>query len=394
MNTVEIGDNFEEICTELIVNAINDDKFAFPLKYARIIPKAKYYCKKRESDIIFDIAIEIWPPEAKNYSNLYLIECKAYSTKKVPIGDLEKFQSNINSVAELNGKAVFITSSSYTDTSIKLAENTGMMLIEVESEQSLNILLHKNNRTKLENKDTAQSKQFENFILNVFNPIVVEGLRKLSHSQIEELATNVLNDFKPSVIQNYQRFDLEELIEYVENKYGVKTEYIDTFEKLNTEGILGLYDNQNQTIFLDNAIRNTDRLGFVLAHEIGHVVLHSHLKINNKLYNEFEDSEYDLVTDKHLLTNYKHWIEWQANKFASSLLMPKINLHIHLVVIQRKLGISKYGHIYLDKQPVNIRDFISITDYLKRYFNTSKTTIEYKLQELELITYSNDMNRW
>lgn len=257
MNTVKIGDKFEEKCKKLIVNAIKDEKFAFPLKYAQVIPKSKYYCKKREKDIIFDLAIEIWPPNAENYSNLYLIECKSYSTKKVPIGDLEKFQSNVNSVAELNGKAVFITDSSYTDTEIKLARNTGMMLIEVENEQSLNILLHKTNRTKFEKSNKLQSKQFENFIRNVFNPIEVKGLKKLSHTQLERKANELLNDFKPEVILNYKRYDLVELTEYVESKLNIKTLFSDLSHNSNQNQILGLFDNSSKTILIDNSIKET-----------------------------------------------------------------------------------------------------------------------------------------
>ena len=393
MNTVEIGIKFEEECTSLIVKAIKDDKFAFPLKFAKVIPKAKYYCRKRESNIIFDIAIEIWPPDSQNYSNLYLIECKAYSSKKVPVGDLEKFQANVNSVAELNGKAVFITNSSYTDTEVKLAKNIGMMLIQVENETSLNILLHKTNRNKAKEESKEQSKEFSNFIRNVFNPLVIKGLKKLSNKAIEKFANEFLNNFKPAILNNYQGFELSELIEYCSTELKIKTEFVNTEEVFNVQDILGLYNNESRTIYIDNAIKDSDRLGFVLAHEIGHALLHSKIEINNELYNEFSDSEYNFETDKHLLTNYKHWIEWQANKFASCLLVPELNLKIHLVLIQKQLGISKFGHIYLDKQPVNIRDFINITSYLKRHFNTSKTTIEYKMQELNLITYDEQLNR-
>lgn len=394
MNTVEIGNKFEEECTSLIVKAIEDEKFAFPLKYAKVIPKAKYYCRKRESNIIFDIAIEIWPPDSQNYSNLYLIECKAYSSKKVPVGDLEKFQSNVNSVAELNGKAVFITNSSYTDTEIKLAKNIGMMLIQVENETSLNILLHKTNRNKTKKESKEQSKEFSNFIRNVFNPLKIKGLKKLSNKAIEKFANEFLSNFKSAILNNYQGYELSELIEYCSTELNIKTEFVNTEEVFNVQDILGLYDNELRIIYIDNAIKDSDRLGFVLAHELGHALLHSKIEINNELYNEFSDSEYNFETDKHLLTNYKHWIEWQANKFASCLLVPELNLRIHLVLIQKQLGISKFGHIYLDKQPVNIKDFINITNYLKRHFNTSKTTIEYKMQELNLITYDKQLNRW
>jgi len=394
LNTVEIGNKFEEECKKLIVDAINDEKFAFPLKYATVIPKAKYYCKKRESNITFDIAIEIWPPNANNYSNLFLIECKAYSSKKVPVGDLEKFQSNVNSVAELNGKAVFITNSSYTETEIKLAKNIGMMLIQVEDEKSLNILLHKTNRNKSKKEIKEVTKEFSNFIQNVFNPIKVKGLKKLTTKAIEKIANKFLNQFDQSILSNYADFQLSDLIDYCHSNLGIQTKYLDTFENEEIPDILGSFDAEGNTIFIHKSIENSDRLGFVFAHELGHAVLHSNIKVNNELYNEFSDSEYNFETERHNLTNYKHWIEWQANRFASCLLVPSLNLKIHLALIQKQLGTSRYGHIYLDKQPVNIRDFINITNYLKSHFNTSKTTIEFRMQELNLITYDKELNRW
>ncbi len=389
MNTVKKGNKFEKKCRNLILTAIKDEKFAFPLEYAKVIQKAKYYSKTREKEIIFDLAIEIWPPESKNYSLLYIIECKSYSTKKVPIGDLNKLAFDVNDIAQLNGKAVFITDSSYTTTELTVAKNLGMMLIEVDNKDSLTILLHKKNKSKKEKSNKTQIKQFENFIKNVFNPLKIRGLRKLSSNKIEEIAISFLRNFKPSIISNYEKYELQELIDYIDERHSIKTIFKDLSLVKSKEGVIASYNKKNQTIFLDDSLKNTKRLGFVLAHEVGHSILHSEVMINNELYNEFSDSEYDFVSDRHLLTNYKHWIEWQANKFAACLLIPSSNLKVHLVLKQMQLGISKYGHIYLDKQPINQKDFRQIIDYLTVQFNASRTSIEYRLRELYLITYDN-----
>ena len=387
MNTVEKGDNFELLCHNLIVAAIEDEKFAFPLKYAHVKRKAKYYSKTREKEIIFDLSIEIWPPGASNYSMIYIIECKSYSTKKVPIGDLNKFAYDVNDVAQLNGKAVFITSSSYTDTALTTAKNTGMMLIQVEENNSMSILLQKRNRLKSIEQDKQQSKQFEKFIKNIFKPVKVQGLKKLNSMQIEKKAAEFLIDFNPYILTNYEGYDFDELIQHLEEKLSIMVIY----KNLNCSDddifALGNYNNQEKVISIDLSIRGSKRMGFVLAHEIGHAVLHGDIRINNELYYEFSDSEYDLVSDKHLLTNYKHWIEWQANKFASQILVPSLCLKYHLVFKQLELGISKYGHIYLDNQPINRKDFGEIMNYLTFQFNTTKTTIEIRLQELNMITY-------
>lgn len=387
VNTAKIGDDFENICYELIISAIKDEKFAFPLKFASVKKKAKYYSSVRDKEIVFDLAIEIWPPDATNYSNLYLIECKSYSTRKVEISDLTNFSYNVNDVAELNGKAVFITNSSYTTTDLTFAKKTGMMLIEVDQDDSLSILLYKKNRRKELNTEN-HLKEFESFIKNVFHPVKVEGLKKLSSKNIEKITTSILSDLDASIIQNYNKYTLESLTEYMKNKYSISFEYSQLLKRAPHDEVLGSFNRQENRIEVDKSLSDSSRLGFVMAHEYGHAILHNEIKINNEHYNQFHDSEYDFTSDKHRLTNYKHWIEWQANKFATTLLMPSMNLRFHLGVFQKSIGISRYGHIYLDEQPINRSDFKRIMIYLTNQFNTTSTSIGYRLEELGLITYA------
>ena len=151
--------------------------------------------------------------------------------------------------------------------------------------------------------------------------------------------------------------------------------------------ILGYFDVANNIIKIDNRVVNTDRFSFLLAHEIGHFILHRDLKINQQAYDNFQDSEYNYLSDKYLLNNYKNWIEWQANEFASSFIMPSNTFYNRLLHIQEYLGITRRGYIYLDDQPINRRDFGDITKYLAEYFNTTYTSVIYKLESLDLITY-------
>jgi|JI10StandDraft_1071094.scaffolds.fasta_scaffold83169_1 Zn-dependent peptidase ImmA (M78 family) len=386
MNTVKKGDLFEAKSHELIKKAIEDEMFAFPLRYSKLIPKAKYFSHKRQKDIVFDLAIEIWPPRAKRFQNVFIIECKSYSTKKVPIGDLIKLSSDVEDVASLNGKAVFITNSDFTDTEVQYAINTGMMLIKVTKEDKINILLYKAVSNKYQSNLDSSENEFENFIKNALNPIKVTGLKQFSAKQIEDKANFILNEFSPDILNRNCGYELTDLIKFIKEKYFIDTCFKKLENDLADSEIIGYYDNLNNTITIDNSLIGTDRIGFVFAHELGHAILHKEIQINNNVYNEFQDSEYDFVLDKHLLTNYKNWIEWQANRFASYLLIPEKNLKVHLIAKQMQLGISKYGHIYLDNQSINLQDYHKIMEYLKFQFNTTKTTIFYRLQELGLIT--------
>jgi hypothetical protein len=79
MNTVKKGDEFEARAFKLIENALHAELLGVIPNYARIFPKQGYPSFKRKSDIIFDIAIEVWPPQATRFSLVYLIGCKNYT---------------------------------------------------------------------------------------------------------------------------------------------------------------------------------------------------------------------------------------------------------------------------------------------------------------------------
>ncbi|KAA0939155.1 restriction endonuclease [Psychrobacter sp. ANT_H59] len=130
MNTVKIGDIFEDKCYDLIEHAVKNDKLGISASHARVFRKKKYYSDKRKKDIIFDLAIEIWPEDAKNYSMLLIIECKNYRTKDVPVDDVEEFESKVDQVSGKNAKAIMISARSFQEGAFNFAKSTGMMLIE------------------------------------------------------------------------------------------------------------------------------------------------------------------------------------------------------------------------------------------------------------------------
>ena len=68
--------------------------------------------------------------------------------------------------------------------------------------------------------------------------------------------------------------------------------------------------------------------------------------------------------------------------------MPNISFYNRLLHIQEILGISKRGHIFLDDQPINRKDFGDITTYLSKFFHTTYTSVILKLETLDLITYN------
>lgn len=138
-------------------------------------------------------------------------------------------------------------------------------------------------------------------------------------------------------------------------------------------------------IILNNSIKNTPREPFILAHELGHYVLHKELKVNKTLYNNFKDTSFNFFEQNYVLNNPKNWVEWQANCFASCLLMPEKSFKAVLYVVQKNMGISKAGRIFLDSQDCNKIAHRDIIDRLALHFNVSKVSVEYRLNDLKLI---------
>ena len=133
---------------------------------------------------------------------------------------------------------------------------------------------------------------------------------------------------------------------------------------------IGYCDIKENVIGINKSINGTNRELFIIAHEFGHYILHQKLSIGQTLHDLFEDSEYSFYTDKHDLKNPKQWIEWQANYFSSSFILPKVPFLVRLWKCQDHLNRTR-GKIYLDDQQINIKYFNDLTKKLAYQFNVS-----------------------
>lgn len=137
---------------------------------------------------------------------------------------------------------------------------------------------------------------------------------------------------------------------------------------------------------MSEAVRISSKFLFVLMHEIGHLILHKDLRFNQNDYEDFQNSKYNTLSRKFDLENPKNWIEWQANRFATYVLMPKESVIARIIYIQKVLKISRsFGIVYCDDQEVNMEDYEKIINYLSKYFGVSDAIIVIRLKELSLL---------
>lgn len=227
----------------------------------------------------------------------------------------------------------------------------------------------------------------------------MESHKYLSKAKIEEYAYEFLLENSPESLSKAIQTDIEFI---VENKLNINLQYL----KLDsTKNLLGMtimnpmkvkYLNENSQVeegifdrntilineFLADEKNQEHRLYFTLAHEIGHWYLQrkdayidsgqQSLFGQNTIkssVNRFVDNIYMFqnLKRKKLVTE-EDWLEWQANYFASCILMPK----------------RMFKNEYIKLQNKNILERVST---LSKIFNVSEEAAAYRMKEI-----SNEMN--
>lgn len=413
LNTVKKGDEFEDLSARLIEEALHDYKLGFIPGNCRVFKKKGYHSSIRKGNIIFDIAIEVWPEGSKNYALLNLIECKNYA-KKVPVDDVEEFYAKISQVGHVNVKGIFITNNGFQKGAFTFAKSVGMMLITVNDLITLNIILHKANRQRqieeersysvpgIENEDPVIrqiiyrqiQRKIDKELLSIFVYQVIANsfsrqtvdIPILSTEDIEEFTTSLLMTYNPDIVNGERMLDWEKFGLFLAQTYELTISF-GPMNGLDSRGhkIISYCSFLTKTIEVDKTLENTNRAPFLLAHELGHFFLHNRIVLNQHEYESFNDSAYNLSIDRHKLENPRAWIEWQANQFAASIILPRKSILFRLCVEQYKQRLQIGKPLYLDDQLDSRITFNTIITNLARFYFTTKTSIIYRLNALDMI---------
>lgn len=427
MHTVLKGNLFEERVTNLITKSINDGQFGVIPQYCKVFKKPKYHSKERESNITFDISIEVWPPNSERYHLLYLVECKDYTNHSVPVDDIEEFVSKIDQVAGKNVKGVFVITGKLQSAALTYAKNKGLMIIHVSADDTPTVLLHNKKRLydspvhsqeseswsyqinklneieNMVNEDFASvdwDHELERFISRELNygiqfpdqePYLI-GIQRLSKKLIEKITSDIINEFDPGILAFGKSFPMESFCIYLKDQYGLEIIFDDNISKV--KGLNAYCNAKEKKIFIDTSLKDSGQYLFVCAHEIAHFLLHPNLRLLQEAYDNMEDSKYNPAIGKFELINEKHWLEWQANQFAAALILPQQCVLLKLIMWQKKEGISKVGRVWLDDQPCNRRDFKVMLTQLAFEFRVSREILQYRMSDLGIIQYAKGTNKY
>ena len=215
------------------------------------------------------------------------------------------------------------------------------------------------------------------------------GIPRLSANEIEMKAEEVIEFFDPRILKSSCQTPLMNFIQETCNRFNVGLDLSQDLG-ISPQGhkIMGMYCFHPRKILIDKSLKGDNRINFILGHEFGHLVLHRDAIIKKKGYSDVDisDTVRDFVTNRKKLLTNRDWIEWQANRFASSILIPRATLIMALLSVQKSLGINhNLGYVYLDQMPYSLRDFNQTLQKLQIIYHVTKKNVEYRLNELGIL---------
>lgn len=102
---------------------------------AKLCPRPPYYSKHRESEITFDLSIEVFSSSEKTGKPflIWIWECKDYPSKSVSVDEIEEFHHKLQQVGAHKGTVV--TRLGFQAAAIKLAGSCGIGLMTLLKEK-------------------------------------------------------------------------------------------------------------------------------------------------------------------------------------------------------------------------------------------------------------------
>lgn len=431
MSTVAKGDWFEDEVFELFSKLLSRGQLLFNPQLARIYQKRAYYSKDRADDIVVDISIEVYLPDANQWSLLTVIECKNY-THNVPVDDVEEFSAKLSQIAGHNVKGIVVTSHAFQKGSIKYAESKGIALVRVLPSKEILWDVKRRPRDEVTRTLTGNDVEIEHALTDPnytnwsvrtfacvgdhFTHSIEDVLRQLhgqslepdgieelmatatpsrvpetedvpflGNDSIEQAAKELMRRCRTRGGQTSVACDLDSICKFLQSSREVT---FDTATDLGADArgrpILGRMVSLPPTIMVSSAIKtDLERSRFTLAHEIGHLVLGHGEFLNQESLSswQYESTDIVLAGEKTI-----ERMEIQANKFAAYLLLPRSEFLEKLSSILDMLQIKPRPYIlYLDDQQCNQEAFYRVTGKLKSAFKVSRRVVEYHLKNLGLL---------
>lgn len=418
LSTYAKGDLFEERVYEYLKRELEQGDLWFSPKFSQIFRKKKYYSREREDYIVFDISIEVKRPELDEPSLIVLIECKHYESK-IPVNDIEEFCSKIGQVTGVNVKGVFASASAFQNGAIRFAKNKGVAVVRHFDEEGFKWELSRPLLMRALSFAARQRAQIEHGMIepqyqpsvytayastpvgftNAWQGVIedfmhgvkddLEGLKKLivkrqpAKERVAFVSKTVIEDRAQELLEaaGYVggSVDLQSLIAHEQQISGLTVHFRDE-----SKSVLGRISFHPPEINVFTQDREAPLSRFTLAHELGHFLLGHGQYLQQE---EVHPEDLEITASSRMPRSDIERLEWQANTFASYLLLPRRALLERFALVAEIYGIRNRGHgiLYVDKQAVNYGKLKLVLGNLSHHFRVSKTAVRLRLAGLGVL---------
>lgn len=385
-NNQHKGDYFENLVFKKLKELIKNQDIPGVSRYNEIFLH-KQYASKTAPDVMLnpDITIEVYSNSNKEtWSNLLVVECKNHG-RKIDNSIYREFVGNLSDYPRSGVRGIMVSSAGFTQQVITLAQSDNIALV-VLSEQSdwETIIWRKIN--------SFEQHQFGHKVLtgeaSTSYPIVYSGNSFATVSDLlQECGIPMSKALHiPFMEDNVICKKVEDILQ--NTKYLIKENFIDCCFSLIApnykfdfvemqEDCLGKCDFKEHVITINSSL-SKHRQNFTIAHELGHIALHSSI-VENLFSIEDRESDKNTIISKSIYGR----MEYQANTFASYLLMPNIPFMAEVNKLFKENWITT-GRLYHDYQPCNIRDCNVVVGALSSKFNVSQEAVIVRLKRANL----------
>ncbi|MGG5289160.1 ImmA/IrrE family metallo-endopeptidase [Pseudomonas shirazensis] len=418
LSTYAKGDLFEERVYDYLKRELEQGDLWFSPKFSQIFRKKKYYSREREDFIVFDISIEVKRPELTEPSMIVLIECKHYGST-IPVNDVEEFCSKIVQVTGANVKGIFASASAFQAGAFKFAKNKGVALVRHFDEDGFKwelsrpllmraLSLAARQRAQIKHGMVEPHYQPSTYTAYASTPVGFTNawqgvMQDFMHGVKDDLVVlNKLIVNRPPAkgrVAFVSKAAIEkrtqELLEAAGYMGGSVEFQAMIAQEQSISGLTVHFRDQSKSalgrisfhppeinIFTDDSEAPLSR--FTLAHELGHFFLgHGHYLEHE----EMRSDDLEIAASLRIPRSDIERLEWQANTFASYLLLPRRALLERFALIAGIYGIRNRGHgiLYVDKQAVNYGNFKLVLENLSHHFKVSKAAVRLRLVGLGVL---------
>lgn len=207
----------------------------------------------------------------------------------------------------------------------------------------------------------------------------------LTHDFIEDVVSNIIKEDVEKYLVQLKHCGLDDKVPYCKidpYEYAGKDRLIICRSDLSEHQHLAHIDMQKKRVWLSDKYEEGDPSDrFSMAHEYGHHKLHSHPK-----FREFLERDAKLAAVAASDIWEMHWLEVQANIFASYMLMPREIVELLYNLYWRKwFKCDIVRPLYVEAPFYGDRNFQNVVGPIARHMGVSLKAMGIRLQEMGLM---------